>query len=354
MKKLLSIIAAGVLTVTGLAQVRLKDKDEIADPTGYWIYVDGDGGVHKLDPAYFYTASEGASVENDLTAKLGISPSDLGSGTVISVTPGTFNYNTFSTGSSKTYTFSAAPVSGDVYKPYYLQLRNDTAGSYTINLTAPGGVTLHSVERNATLSSFSLVAGQVMTLTFLPTGTTRVEISGVPASLTWIEEIQLTHPHQVDGTGATLNTTASAATYGHATFSNSADQAANYVIYRIGVPADFDSSVDLQASFVFRLGGTDTGKHRYVISMADVTDSAGADSPTFSNAINLDFTGDASGASGDRESVTWTTLTSWRSSLTAGHTLVIKLARDGDDGTNDTSTVSSTDQNLKLKIGHTQ
>lgn len=180
------------------------------------------------------------------------------------------------------------------------------------------------------------------------------DANGTGNVMKWIEEVNLTHPHQFDGTGAVVNTTSTSATYGHATFANGTAKATNYVIYRMTVPFDLDTATDLAASFAFRLGGSDTGKHAYKISMADVADSAGADSPTFSNEVNLYFTGDASGASGDVETVGYTTLTSWRSSLTAGHVLVIKLARDGNDGTNDTSTVDSTDVVLKLKIGHSQ
>lgn len=171
--------------------------------------------------------------------------------------------------------------------------------------------------------------------------------------LKFLDEVHLVTPHQVDNTGATRVTT-EGATYGHATFSNSADKAGNYVIYRFRVPFDLDTGTDLSANFTFRLGGADTGKHAYEISMADVADSAGADSPTFSNAVAMNFAGDASGASADVESTGYTTLTSWRSSLTAGHILVIKLSRDGDDGTNDTSTVNSTDVELSIKYGRTQ
>lgn len=219
-------------------------------------------------------------------------------------------------------------------------------GTGVTSLGASVAAALQTALNNAT--------GGLMTVdgTASPTNKT-FDANGTGNVMKWIEEVQLVHPHQVDGTGATFNTT-NGATYGHATFSNSTDQATNYVLYRFGVPYDFDANTDLAASFSFRLGGADTGKHRYVISMADVTDSGGADSPTFSNAINLDFAGDASGASGDRENIAYTTLTSWRTSLTAGHTFVIKLARDGDDATNDTSTVNSTDMNLKIKIGHAQ
>lgn len=85
--------------------------------------------------------------------------------------------------------------------------------------------------------------------------------------------------------------------------------------------------------------------------MADVAASASADLPTFSNEVALSFAGDASGASADMEQVALTTLTTWKSSLTAGHIIVVKVARDGSDATLDTSTVNSTDMNLTLKYG---
>ncbi len=179
------------------------------------------------------------------------------------------------------------------------------------------------------------------------------DTSGTGNVFKFYTEEQFAFPDQVDNTGAT-RVTAEGATYGHATFSNSAAASGNYVIYRWRVPADLDTGTDLAAAFTFRLGGADTGKHRYILSMADVTSSAGADAPTFSNAINLDFAGDASGASADIEQIAAATLTTWRSSLTAGHLIVVKLARDGSDATNDTSTVNSTDVNLTIRVYHSQ
>lgn len=166
--------------------------------------------------------------------------------------------------------------------------------------------------------------------------------------------VYLDHPDMADGTGATFNTTATASNNGHATFSNSADQAGNYVEYRIQVPPDIDTGVALRAYFKFRLGNTDTGKHRYVLSHASVADSAGTESPTLLHATNLDFAGDGSGANNDIESTGWVTLTSWAGDLTADQLWVIRLARDGDDGTNDTSTVNSTDFGLVIEYGVTQ
>lgn len=167
-----------------------------------------------------------------------------------------------------------------------------------------------------------------------------------------LDTIQLTHPHNCDGTGATISTTATAIDYGRATYSNSADQAANYCEYRITVPFDIDTSVELTGRIQFRLGNTDTGTHRYVLSTVTQADSSAA-AGTPGTAINLDFAGDGSGASGDIESVGFTTLTGWAATMTADRLLVIRLARDG-NATEDGSSVNSTVMNLILKYGRSQ
>ena len=160
--------------------------------------------------------------------------------------------------------------------------------------------------------------------------------------------IVLTHPDLADGTGATLGSNATLITYGRPSFSNSADQASNYVEYYFSVPSDIDTSVAMRAIFKFTLGGADTGTHRYVLSMANVAASADPTSASLTNTINLDFAGDGSGASGDLESVGYTTLTSWASSLTADNVIRIRLARDGNDAS-DASTVNSSAIELKLE-----
>lgn len=161
-------------------------------------------------------------------------------------------------------------------------------------------------------------------------------------------------PGKVDGTGAVLQTADTTQVYfGQALFSNSAAATGNYAEYRTVVPEDVDTSVDLRARFKFRLSNTDTGKHRYVISMASVANSSSSGG-SLSNAVNYDFAGDASGASGDIEDAGWVTLTGWKSSLTAGQLFVIRVARSGDDATNDTSTVDSYSGPLVIEYGATQ
>jgi hypothetical protein len=142
-------------------------------------------------------------------------------------------------------------------------------------------------------------------------------------------------------TGATVPNTndLTVATFMNVQFSNSADQAANYAEWHIQVPDDADTAVDPRGKVTFKLTGADTGTQRYVLSMASVANSA-AYGGTVGTAINLDYGGDGSGASGDVEQVGYTTLTGWGAAVTVGSHWVIRLARDG-DAAQDTSTVDS-------------
>jgi hypothetical protein len=172
--------------------------------------------------------------------------------------------------------------------------------------------------------------------------------------------IVLSHPHMVDGTGAILQTASSSVPeFGEALFSNSAAASGNYVEYRISVPEDIDTTVDLKVErWKFKLSGADTGTHRYIISMQSVADSA-AYLGTPANAVNMDFAGDASGASGDVETVSTASgggpliLTNWKSNVTAGRLWVIRVARDGNNAA-DASTVNSYSGPLVLSYGATQ
>lgn len=154
------------------------------------------------------------------------------------------------------------------------------------------------------------------------------------------------------GSGVTQQTTATDEYYGQALFANATDEATNYVEYRLVVPPDIDTTVDLTATFKFRLGGADTADHDYQISMSSVADSA-AYAGSVGNQVALAFDADASGADGDVETAT-ATLTDWKSNVTAGNHWVIRVARDGDDGTNDASTADSYSGTLVIRYGFTQ
>lgn len=234
-------------------------------------------------------------------------------------------------------------------------------------ITAPATSSTLAVADGKTLTAsntLTLAGTDSQTLTFQATGTVvnrdstdtftnkTFDAAGTGNVLKLKGYISLSHPHLCDGTGATIGTTASAIDYGHATFSNSADQAANYCEYRILVPNDVDTSVDPRAILAFKLNAADTGTHRYVVSTVSQAASAAA-TGTVGTGINLDFAGDASGASGDFESVGYTTLTGWGATMTANRLWVIRLARDG-DATQDASTQNSTELGLTIEYAISQ
>lgn len=164
--------------------------------------------------------------------------------------------------------------------------------------------------------------------------------------------IVLASPFSVDGSGAVFQTTNSSPYFGQALFSGTAATNANYAEYRITVPEDLDTSADLKVERLkFRLNGADTNAVTFNIGMASVADSASYDSPTLGQWIALSFAGDASGASGDVETISNTTLTGWRTNLTAGRLWVIRLNRNG---AGDPSTVGTYSGPLVLSYGLTQ
>jgi len=165
--------------------------------------------------------------------------------------------------------------------------------------------------------------------------------------------IQLLFPHRCDGTGAVIATNDYTQAYwGHALFSGSAATNANYIEYRLVVPDDIDTSVDLKVTrWKVRLSAADTSAHIYNIGMASVADSASYDSPTLGQWVSLSLSADASGASGDVETVSNVTLTSWKSNVTAGQLWVIRINRDG---ASDTSNIASYDAGLVLEYGIAQ
>ncbi|HEX2746990.1 MAG TPA: hypothetical protein VHM91_03240, partial [Verrucomicrobiales bacterium] len=240
----------------------------------------------------------------------------------------------------------------------------DASTTYCVGIVGYGSAT-GAVGVRASQSQFDAIPLQIQndfgyTASFSFPGTANRTLvfpdkSGTVAltsDIKFYDELRLAFPHQVDGTGAVIEPVSTSPTYGHAIFSASAGKAGNFALYRFRVPYDLATSVELGASLAFRLGGADTAKHAYKLSIADLGASGAGDSPTFSNEISLNFTGDGSGAAGDIEFVptagTYTSLTGWAASLTPGHLAVVKLARDGSDGTNDTSTQSSSDVELVI------
>jgi hypothetical protein len=163
--------------------------------------------------------------------------------------------------------------------------------------------------------------------------------------------ITFTKVHNRGSATGAVGTTETTQLYGVPSFADDVETN-NYVDYIGEVPRDWDSSVDPVAYFKFRLGGADTGDHDYIVSMIDIADS-GAAAGTPGDAINLGYTADGSGADGDIETAT-ATLTGWGAAATAGSYWLIRVTRDGDDGTNDASTVDSYPMALTIRYGFTQ
>lgn len=173
-----------------------------------------------------------------------------------------------------------------------------------------------------------------------------------------VKPLILQKPDYCDETGAKLNTTKTdGAKFGQCQFADDADKAANYAIYELTVPPDIDTTIDLTARIYYRLGGADTGTHTYTLSLSSVAASASS-AGSFGSEITFNAAGDASGADGDIEitpalASAATTLTGWRSAMTAGQLLLIKLTRDGDDAA-DASTVDSYSNKVVISYGSTQ
>jgi hypothetical protein len=155
-------------------------------------------------------------------------------------------------------------------------------------------------------------------------------------------------------TGAKPNNTNdyTASTFMKPVFLNGTAATANFIQFQIQVPTDFDTSVDPKIKITDKLTAADTGVRRYIVSTISPAASAAYDG-TVGTAINVDIAADASGASGDVEQSSQTTLTGWGAALTPGRHWVIQIGRDGNSGT-DTSTVDSMFSVAELEYGVTQ
>lgn len=265
----------------------------------------------------------------------------------------------------------------------------DTNGIVTIHSSASGGGSSLSVNgtsaTDANITNTSTMVWGILDSTNVvgyPTNLANSQISGsaaiakskVSSSGTWTAAeiptlqttadgggntikmkgyIVLASPFSCDGAGSIIETNNNALAYfGQALMSGTAATNANYIEYRITVPEDIDTSIDLKVErWKFRLSGADTGAHTYNIAMASVADSASYDSPTLGQWVALSFAGDGSGASGDVETVSNVTLTSWKSNVTAGELWVIRVNRDG---AGDASTVAAYSGPLVISYGITQ
>jgi hypothetical protein len=155
-------------------------------------------------------------------------------------------------------------------------------------------------------------------------------------------------------TGAKPNNTNdyTVSTFMKPVFLNGTAATANFIQFEIQVPTDFDTAVDPKIKITDKLTAADTGVRRYVVSTISPAASAAYDG-TVGTAINVDIAADASGASGDVEQSSQTTLTGWGAALTPGRHWIIQIGRDGNSGT-DTSTVDSMFSVAEIEYGVSQ
>jgi hypothetical protein len=175
-------------------------------------------------------------------------------------------------------------------------------------------------------------------------------------TLKWIDYDKWVFPQLADEVGAIITTNNAASSLnGHATFSGSAATNANWVVYEWVVPDDIDTAVDLKvARFKFTTAGTSTSSATFNIGMQDIADSADQETislANFSNWVAMATGTLTSPAAKDGFTISATTLTSWKSNLTAGHTVHIMICRDG---ANDANNDAMTDKFLVISYGRTQ
>jgi len=226
-----------------------------------------------------------------------------------------------------------------------------TPQTYDADLTTWAGVTPGSGVATAAAAATNGAGGFTTTDGTKTLTNTTLDASGTGNVVKGFGYITLTSPSTL-GSGVTHQTTATARVYGQALFANATDKATNYVEYILEVPRDLDTSVALKAYFKFNLGAADTADHDYLISMIDIADSAD-NATAVGDEAALDYTADATGASGDVETAGGNDLTGWAAALTPGSKWIIRIARDGDSAT-DASTGDSYSGPLTIRYGFTQ
>jgi len=206
----------------------------------------------------------------------------------------------------------------------------------------------------ATNASLTVVAGVATTSLVWDASTNTLtqktfDVAGAGNVLKQTKWADFVFPHLCDGTGAVISTNdCTSRSWGHATFSGSQETNANWIEYQWAVPADLDASVDLIATLKVVSGGTDADGLEFRLSMQDVADSADASSTAFVNAIQMQLT-PSSPAANDVFTIGPTTLTGWKSALTVGDLLIIRLARY-----NNSNDDAYTDRILRISYGSTQ
>jgi hypothetical protein len=198
---------------------------------------------------------------------------------------------------------------------------NDVTITNSITIRGNGTINNLVITNNLTVSNVNFTTVQ---------GTIDPTQSGLTVKQQ--RSLKLQYPRKIDGAGCTYSNTNdyTAALFMIPRFSATGATNANYAEFAFRVPSDLDTSVDLTASLSVQLAGADTSAATYTVGMVSIANSsAGAGTPA--NYVTLTVAADGSGASGDIESVNGTTLTGWRSNMTANQWCLVRLQRDGSD-----------------------
>ena len=242
---------------------------------------------------------------------------------------------------------------------HYIDITNTGAPFPCDNTVGRRGVVYSDNTLNALMycdgTSWAVAAGDVTGSSTTVFTNKTFDVSATGNVFKQTKYLYLEHPLTADGGTATfISHDSTSSTAGQVNFDNNSNTAGgNCANYYTMVPTDLDNSVDLAVKFKFRLQGTDNGTHRYIISMENIADSNNGGGTGTSNAVNLDFAGDGSGATFDLETIGWITLTSWKSSLTAENRFRIYVCREG-NAAQDSSTVDSRSMGLYIRYGATQ
>ena len=135
-----------------------------------------------------------------------------------------------------------------------------SAGVFPVSAGGTGAGTLTGIVKGNGTSAFTAATAGTDYLS--PGATQTVTATTLDASagtnvLKFLDEYELTNPHQVDGTGAVIDAVSTSPTYGHAIFAGGTDKATNYALYRFRVPFDLNTAVDLSACLTIRLAAAD-------------------------------------------------------------------------------------------------
>ncbi len=144
--------------------------------------------------------------------------------------------------------------------------------------------------------------------------------------------------------------------YGLMAFSHSASSESNCGYFPMPSVRDYNVSVDLRLDEFRILNGTttDSGAQRYMIAVSSKVAGRSWLTATYTQSINVDMASGLGTVSGEERALaTTTTLTNWNSVIASGVPWCVRVCRDGDDGTNDTSTVDSRFSMFTIRAGNT-